>query len=259
MASTAIYVYCVVRSTRKPATARVPAGLPGAESPQVTKLDGTLWLVHAVVPLARYGSAPLEVSLRDLQWVSTIAVAHEAVVEHFAEGRGATVIPMKLFTMFTTLDRAMQEMQLRRDDLEDVLERIAGCEEWGVRVMRGAVKRAERRSARPESGAEFLAARKRARDDAYEAARGAAEAADEAFARLSRIAKERRRRSDDTPGAAPPLLDAAFLVPAARRARFHATAERVAQDLARRGAQMTLTGPWPPYNFVTADTAKERA
>jgi hypothetical protein len=48
----------------------------------------------------------------------------------------------------------------------------------------------------------------------------------------------------------PPLLDAAFLVPAGRRARFTSMARRLAGGSAKTGAQMTLTGPWPAYNFI---------
>jgi hypothetical protein len=50
----------------------------------------------------------------------------------------------------------------------------------------------------------------------------------------------------------PPLLDAAFLVPVRRRARFRALAERAAEDVLQRGGRLTLTGPWPAYNFVSA-------
>ena len=49
---------------------------------------------------------------------------------------------------------------------------------------------------------------------------------------------------------APPLLDAAFLVPAPRRTRFKATARKLAAAGARSGTEITVTGPWPAYNFV---------
>ena len=45
-----------------------------------TQLTGRLWVVHADVPLDRYGPGPLEASLKDFDWVSRIALAHEAVV-----------------------------------------------------------------------------------------------------------------------------------------------------------------------------------
>ncbi|MGH8638679.1 MAG: GvpL/GvpF family gas vesicle protein, partial [Burkholderiales bacterium] len=61
---------------------------------------------------------------------------------------------------------------------------------------------------------------------------------------------------DDAPADARPLLDAAFLVPARSRREFHAAAERVAKHVARSGAHLTLTGPWPPYHFVGAEEAQ---
>lgn len=60
----------------------------------------------ASVPLAQYGPGALEASLRNLEWVSEVALAHEAVVEHFVQLRGVLVVPMKLFTMFSTVERA---------------------------------------------------------------------------------------------------------------------------------------------------------
>ena len=248
--SRAIYLYCVVRSARKPRTASVPPGLPGAERPSPVKLDDRLWLVRASVPLERYGPGILEASLRDLDWVATIALAHEAVIEFFGRSPGAAVVPMKLFTMFSTDARVVSEMRMRRRELRRVFERIEGCEEWGVRVIQGQPRAAGRKPRRPSTGAAFLAARKQARDHSTTAARATARAADDAFVSLSEIARDGRRRADEAAGVAAPLLEAAFLVPARRRARFHAAAGRLAKEVAKTGGQMTLSGPWPPYNFV---------
>ena len=256
----AAYVYCVIRSARKPRAAGVPAGLPGSERPDVSPIDDGLWMVSAPVPLDRYGSGPLEASFGDLEWVGRIALAHEAVVEHFVRGPGAAVIPMKLFTMFSTVERAASEMRSRRRALDAAFDRIDGCEEWGVRVTRTDAPgkaRGSKRPARPESGAAFLAARKQARDEARTLAAAAARAADAAFASLSAIARDGRRRAAETAGVSAPVLDAAFLVPAARRARFHAAAARVAKQIASSGARLTLTGPWPAYNFVNAPGVEE--
>src|SRR6187401_823728 len=161
----ATYLYCVVSSARKPSTARAPEGLPGAGRPEVHQAAPPLWLITAEVPLDVYGPAALETRLRDLDWVSRVAVAHEAVVEHFSRGRGCVVVPAKLFTMFTTLDKAIEDVASRRAALARVTKRIAGCEEWGVRVFRRQpVVPAAAGSTRPASGAAFLTARKAARD-----------------------------------------------------------------------------------------------
>jgi hypothetical protein len=258
--ATATYVYCLAQSARKPASAGVPAGLPGASRPAVAEVGDRVWLVHAEVPLDEYGESALADAIKDLQWVSRVAVAHESVVEHFAGLRGTTVIPMKLFTMFSSVERAVSELGDRRRELAGVFARLGGCEEWGVRVLRSDVKKANTRRAagtRPATGAAFLAARKQARDEAKEALVAAATAAEEAYSALARISREHRRQSGESPGVAAPLLDAAFLVPARSRARFESAAQTAARAIAAAGAAMTLTGPWPPYNFVAPPGSRE--
>jgi hypothetical protein len=226
--------------------------MPGADAPQVVEIAAGTWLACASVPLARYGGQALEASLGNLEWVSAIALAHESVVEHFARLRGATVIPMKLYTMFSSPARAAAEMRRRRRHLSSLFEKLQGCEEWGVRILRGARRPSPRGAGRPASGTAFLAARKQSRDASVAAARDSAAAADQAYATLAEVASDHRRREGEASGVTPPLLDAAFLVPIRRRARFRALAARAARDVTERGGKLTLTGPWPAYNFVSA-------
>jgi gas vesicle protein GvpL/GvpF len=254
MDGTATYVYCILHAARTPGMARAPRGLAGATRPSIAPVTRSLSLVIATVPLASYGSGPLEASLQDMKWVADVAVAHEAVVEYFVRQAGITVIPMKLFTMFTSDARAIEETRSRGGDLEAVAKRIAGCEEWGVRIIRRAPASPPQRrprDAKPSSGAAFLAAKKEARDLARAAAHAAAEAAARAFTTLASIARDARRRDDVPEGASsPPLLDAAFLVPATRRARFKAAVRKLAVTNAKAGGEVTLSGPWPSYNFI---------
>jgi len=253
---TATYLYCIVKSARKPSMARAPEGLPGAARPEALHVSGSLWLIAAAVPLDTYGAGHLEPYLADMDWVGRIALAHEAVVEHFVRKTGTTVIPMKLFTMFSTPARAIADVTSRRKTIESSLRRIAGAEEWGIRVMRGeqAPKGAGAPIRMVTSGAAFLAAKKQTRDDAKSAKLAAARAALQAYERLAKVAKASRRR-EDAPSAATasPLLDVAFLVPSAKRAQFTQAARREAAACARAGARMTLSGPWPAYNFVHGD------
>jgi len=256
----ATYLYCVVHMATRPRASRVPPGLAGATRATVRPVAKSLWVVAAEVPLEFYGPDRLEAGLRDLRWVGDVALAHEAVVEHFARMRGATVIPMKLFTMFSTEARAIEQIASSRRGLAAVVRRIAGSEEWAIRVVRAGGPRAKAPASEEaaRSGAAFLAAKKQARDAAKESAVKAAAAAEAAYEALVPIAKAVRRRTDAPEGAtSPPLLDAAFLVPAGRRTRFRTTAGRLAADCARAGALMTLTGPWPAYNFVHPDEAGE--
>jgi hypothetical protein len=193
--------------------------------------------------------------------VGGVALRHEAVVEHFARQSGLAVIPMKLFTMFSSRARAVDEISRRRTSIEAAARRIAGAEEWGIRIMKSASDGAGSPPGRTPrsagaSGAAFLAAKKQARDAARAARAAAAESALDAFERLAALARDARRRND-TPASAstPPLLDAAFLVPAGKRARFKAAAKREAARCAKAGAELTLSGPWPAYNFVESGSS----
>lgn len=252
MSETATYVYCVVQRAARPSMARTLRGLPGGARPSLLEIGRSRWAVVSLVPLDRYGEAGIAAGVRDLDWVSKIAMAHEAVVEHFSRGRGATVVPMKLFTMFSSDERLVQDLRSHQAGISATIARIRGAQEWGVRVLRAQPPgRPASRSQPIRSGAAFLAAKKQARDDARLELEAARAAADGAFRLLATISRDARRRDDVPEGAtAPPLLDVAFLVPIARTARFRAAVRRASAECRGAGAALTLTGPWPAYNFV---------
>lgn len=246
----AVYVYCVFRAASRPRLAGVPAGVPEAVRPELQAVARGTWLVTSTVPLDVYDPANLEPRLRDLDWVAQVAVAHEAVNEFFTRASGAVVVPMKLFTMFSSVEKAIEDVRARRTAIDRVMRRIAGCEEWGLRVTRRPV--VERSgAARPATGAEFLQSRKAARDAASNARTEALDAAAAAYKQLARYAKDARKRTGGgEPGTNPPVLEAAFLVRATGRTKFTREVRRQGPILAKAGADLTLTGPWPAYNFV---------
>ena len=257
MPSTAIYVYCLVERGRLPPLAKAPPGLPGATALTTIAVSKHVWAVIAEIPLTRYGPEQLDARLRDINWVADVAVHHEAVVEYFAAGRGATVVPMKLFTMFSTRERAVADLASRRAEIVAVLERVRGCQEWGVRVTHKAspsVARGRVLQGAP-TGTAFLAAKRRVRDEARKRVLETSTAAESAFATLTLLARSAVRREAPPDALSAPLVDAAFLVTSASRARFRAAAKRSAAACRRVGAELVLTGPWPPYNFVTTANA----
>lgn len=255
--SVATYLYCLVRDGQEPSLTGAPPGLPGLAPPRTLAVDPGLWLVLADAPLPDYGSAALQERLSDLSWVSDCALAHEAVIEHFA-GAGA-VLPMKLFTLFSSDDRALAHVRERRERLDRVLDRVAGRVEWGVRVhldeaRAKEVVAAEARGGdgRAGAGASFLLRKKLEKDASRELAVRLGQEMDDAFAELAAVAAEAVRRQ---PAASPEsggrlLLDGAFLVEAGRADEFEAAVERCASRLASRACDVTLTGPWPPYHFI---------
>jgi hypothetical protein len=249
-ADRATYLYCVVRIASRPRMARVPEGMPHGGRPTALEAAPSMWLIVSEVPLAKYGADPLESTLKDLDSVAALAVAHEAVVEYFARNSDASVVPMKMFTMFSSAELAVSEMRARRKNIKAVLDRVARSEEWGVRVTAKPPRVLRAPVQRPRTGTAFLTARKKTRDQLRAAARQSTEAATRVFKELSRFAKDSRQRHEVPPGAIAPLLDAAFLIPVRQRAEFRRAVNRLARTCAEAGADLTVTGPWPAYNFV---------
>jgi hypothetical protein len=249
--SSATYLYCVVRAPGPLSVSGAPPGLPGCGPLRVLEAGDGLWLIASDAPLPEYGAEEIERRLQDLSWVSDRALAHEAVIEHFA--RAGTSVPLKLFTLFSSAQRALAHVKEDRERLERVLDRIAGCVEWGVRVRFDGsraqeVLTAEAGTGGDGSGTGFLLRKKREKDASRNLSARLRAEADTAFDELSRQAAGAVRRDPAVSDGL--LLDAAFLVPETRAAGFEAAVERCAARLGGQACELTLTGPWPPYNFA---------
>jgi hypothetical protein len=252
VSATATYVYCAVHHPRRPSLAGAPSGLPDAGPPRLLDAGMGLWLVVATVPLRRYRGEAIDDGLGDLEWVSRRAVAHAAVVEHVA--RAATVIPMKLFTIFTADARALAHVARLRPRLERLVRRLAGRREWGVRVSFDPARAARKARARPApragAGTAFLLAKRRERDLARRLTGRSRAGAARVFRELARLADGAVRRPLPAGAGGRVVLDGAFLVTMDAAQRFRSAARRLAARIRDEGYELTLTGPWPPYNFV---------
>jgi hypothetical protein len=264
---TATYLYCLVRDPERPPAEDLgdaPPGVPGASPPRLLPVADDLWLVAAEASLPEYGEAEIGAHLEDLAWVSDRALAHEAVVEHFADPPGApagaaphgargsarAVVPMKLFTLFASDERAVEHVAGELTRVRQALDRVAGREEWGVRLRLDRARAAEAAAGSPAtaSGRDFLARKKRLLDAARSSPAEARKAAEEAYSALAGRAAEAVERPIEAAGSL--ILDAAFLVPRAERGGFEEAVAEQAREVAGAHLELTLTGPWPPYNFV---------
>jgi gas vesicle protein GvpL/GvpF len=272
--STGTYVYCLIAAHRRPSLAGVPAGLPGTGPLRLLDVNGDRaprsrstrarsgkessraairqWLAVADAPLLRYGEAPINRRLLNLDWVSRAAMAHETVVESFI---GApALVPMKLFTIFTSDARALEHLRIDRPHVDRVLQRVRDHHEWGVRMIleraNGPKKGTNEGSIR--SGTAYLSVKKSQRDRAMQLSQEARNTTAELYERLvgCATASKRRTSSEQPVTGGPLLLDAAFLVRRSQAARFRRLVAREANSLGARGYRVTLTGPWPPYSFI---------
>src|SRR5918999_118989 len=116
MTKSGTYVYCLIAADRRPVLRRRSGRLPGMGPVRLLDVNRGLWLAVADAPLDRYGEEAINRRLSDLDWVSRAAVAHEAIVESFLEERA--IVPMKLFTIFTSDDRAVEQVRSDRRRVE---------------------------------------------------------------------------------------------------------------------------------------------
>jgi hypothetical protein len=255
MAAHGTYVYCLIAADRRPKVPALPTRLPGMGRLRLIDLDRSRWLAVADAPLDRYGQQALDAKLSDLDWVSRAAIAHEAVVESFLDEHA--ILPMKLFTIFATDARAVEQVSQDKRRLSAMIRRVANHVEWGVRVTHlrtPPAPSAKRRGGveAPLSGASYLSRKKAQRDATAELAIRAKETVAALYDHLAAGARLARRRAaaelSEAGGAL--LLDAAFLVPRSRGTSFRGLVARQARRLEPLGYHVALTGPWPPYTFV---------
>jgi hypothetical protein len=253
VSATLTYVYCLVRSARRPALREVPTGISGSRDPRVLDAGGGLWLIASSVPEREFGEAALQRGLQNLDWVGRRAMEHEAVVEHFLAA--PAVLPMQLFTLFTSDERAIAHVTGDRRRITGILKRIDGQIEWGLRLTwdeQGMRRKVEQAHKRPASGADYLARKRDLLDVNRVQLDDARAEADRLYKAMAREATDARRRSA-TEAAAPGsrlLLDAAFLVPTRKAGTFRTALRRQTRTLGKSGLVVSLTGPWPPYNFI---------
>lgn len=164
-------------------------------------------------------------------------MAHERVVETLM--RSSAVLPTRFGTTLADADALATVLERQAGSFRELLGRVRGCVEVGVRVRWAVDSSMEGLAeARAEvSGREYLDARREELDEAERAVK----IVHRPLARLARAS------SWSTP-AAGGLLLGAYLV-AADDVRGFAAEVQLAQE-ADASFDISCTGPWPPYSFV---------
>lgn len=263
---TLIYLYGIVREDAPDP----PAELTGIESAPVRLLraDGVAAVVGDVSSEI-YAAEKLDARLADLAWVGERGVAHEIVLTWFAD-RGP-VIPLSLFSLHRDEQRVRERLGQHAPRLRELLTRLAGRQEWGVKVRRIDATLAahlellsprlralaqEMESAPP--GRRFLLAKKRDAMRGEELRAVSADTARRVFEELEASA-ERSTRLAVVANAAeaerPLVLHGAFLVPQAEFATFQQRLSEAAHRYGSLGFEFEFTGPWPAYHFADVDAA----
>ncbi|GAA3176970.1 GvpL/GvpF family gas vesicle protein [Nonomuraea roseoviolacea] len=293
------YLYAVAAEETAGREDALPRGGAGRESPLPrgvaggeVRAIGRAGLVAYVstVPLDQFGEEPLRRSMEDLDWLEETARAHHRVVE--AVARETAVVPVRLVTVYSGDAQVGALLEERYDDFARALARVAGRQEWGVKVYaapgeepdepeerrgRPAEAAARERIAgeeAPEAGAReraageeapepgktperpgtaYLKRRQRQIRGREEAWRRAGARAEDIHGALSSIAvASRRHRAQDPQLSGRPESMVLNGAYLVDRERGEEFA-RTVERLRGQGGDVQLTGPWAPYSFAVLD------
>jgi hypothetical protein len=260
-----VYLYAIA----PPDVGDPPDDLAGVEDApvRVIRAAGVAAAVSDA-PEALYADDPLNTRLQDLAWVGERGIAHERVLDWFAE-RGP-VIPLSLFSLHRDESRVRDRLESESQRLIPQLERLRGRREWGIRLWRGetaadhleqispAVADLTRIIDAASPGKRYLLNKKRDELRAEELRSASRRLAQRVFGSLGEVAD----RSASVPipaaqreGSRVLLLNAAFLVADSGYADFQRRVGEVAREVGEIGFEVQFTGPWPPYHFVDSEDA----
>jgi hypothetical protein len=235
--------------------------LPGIEASRRASAicEGALAAVVSNVEPGEFAETRLREHLSDLTWVEATARAHEHTLEQLR--RRATVIPMRMCTVYRTEDRVREMLRREEAALREGLEKLEGKTEWGVKVLADPRLRRSAHSERPSgddaaspggTGTAYMERRRHERDAVERAGELMEAAAAQIHERLRATAADGLaaplRPTDDD--ACEMILNGVYLVRDAEIERFHACIRELQDTFGPLGLELEPTGPWPAYNFV---------
>lgn len=241
LAENVVYLYGVSESA--PAKRAPIAGVQGSDNVETISCVGlTCWVSR----VSRSGFADnLARNMENLDWLSEKSVAHQRAVAAISEQ--VDVLPARFGTVFLTEESMCADVKSRKSEIAADLERIRGCDEWGIKVL-AITGPPPAQSSGKLTGKEYL----RVKSQMLRAKTPVA--ADEEVERFDSALREvviaMAEAGKITAGRKDLIYNLSVLVNRKQRKRF----ENLLREFSSRwagGKKIECTGPWPPYSFVS--------
>lgn len=235
-----LYLYGITKSD----TGAVPEvyGVDGKARIEALNCSGlTCWVSR--VPAEQFGESFAR-RLEDLDWLAAVSVQHQGVLSAIAESHD--VLPARLGAVFFSDASLQQDIRRRKATLEADLRRIAGTQEWGIKVF--VSPQAVVLPARVRSGREYLQAKssllrsRRPHPSGKQIKKFAHQ--------LEHLGVAKAEGGRISGGARNLEYQASILL----RRRDRAKLERLVRRFSRAWKnthKIECSGPWPPYSFVS--------
>lgn len=243
------YVYGVVSSD-----AELTGSLPGVEPAQPVTLlrEDALAAVTSQVPLEEFDEASLRDHLADMAWVEATARAHESVLDRVCAQ--ATVVPMRMCTVYRTAGGVREMLHREEEALLDALDHLRGKAEWGAKAFISPDAEPTGADAGASSGAAYMERKRTKQEQRQRAFEMAEEAVTVIHDRLSTAAGDAQmiplQRPEASGHSGEMILNGVYLVADEVLESFHEEVHALQAEFASHGIELVCTGPWPAYNFV---------
>lgn len=249
------YVYGIVAAAAADEIDR--AHLAGIDGTAVRALaEGPFAAATSDVSEADYDTDVLNERIRDLEWLTPRAAAHQAVNAQLLVIAG-TVLPLSFGTLYR--DEAGVRGMLREDVAarRARLDAVAGRAEWVVTVTReeaaapaeDELRALDEEIARATPGKAFLLERRRTKVASEASERADADAARRALEVLTEVSERTYREPVAQGGGDIVALRVSLLAPRVRADEVDAAIARLRDELDGAGYRVRSAGPWPAYRF----------
>jgi hypothetical protein len=244
-ADSVIYLYGVSKSA---GAAPTIAGVDGKSKIQAFDCAGLVAWVSRV-PAEEFGTK-FSQNLEDLDWLAAVSVRHQRAVSAIAESRD--MLPARLGTVFLSEDSLKADIRRRSHSLERDLNRIAGMQEWGVKIFLSPQTTAL--PSKVKTGREYLEAKSKllrmrkpvvADDDIKTLAR-----------ELEKISAATAEGGKISGGARDLQYQVSVLVKKADRKKLEQLLRRFSKEW-KDLRKIECSGPWPPYSFVSDEASSK--
>lgn len=202
----------------------------------------------------------------DLEWLGAIGYRHQAVVSQLM--KTTSLVPLRAFTLFSSEEAVRNYLAENAELLAKTLERLAGKQEWTLRVELEPVKWSDALASRVESlrnlqheitsaspGKAFLL-RKKLDDEKKRASHAAEESlvGEIEQAVLARLVCETVAESRALRDGAFPQIN--VLINRDEEAVLQELHAELIERYEPEGVTLGLLGPWPPYTFAGGTTER---
>lgn len=269
MAHKLIYLYCVREKMENSSFST--KGIDGKGEVFSLPYHELEAVVSKVSP-EEFGSEEVQKKAQeDLKWIKEKGVAHEKVIEEAMRKNDKilNVIPMRFGTIFEEKTNLEETLDKDYSKIKQVLEKIQGKQEWGVKVYlkdrkkfedvikekNEAIKEKEKEIAALDEGMAFFMEEELKEIISKESEKELNNVVDTLFESLKKHTvnsiKNKLLEKELTGRPEPMILNAAFLILEEKIEAFKKKIEDLNQEIQAKGFCLEYSGPWPAFNFTS--------